>query len=156
MTISKIAAEVIELDGRATKGPWSTTPHTLAGSVWVSARGSPLAEPMSPRDWFKPGKIARALFKMRGGIYYGSVSPGSIDDPRWKIQEGNAKLIAHYRSSAPRLAKALNLILPMLNHLRSPHDSHACERPDGPCYTCGKLAEFDAALAALDAGEGGG
>jgi len=46
----------------------------------------------------------------------------------------------------PQLARMLLRVLPILELLRRPHDTGACERPDGPCYTCGKLAEFDAAM----------
>jgi len=71
------------------------------------------------------------------------------------VERDHDILISRQLERADALARAVQLMVPMLAQLRSMHDNHACERPDGPCYTCGKLAEFDSALSGVLDDEGG-
>lgn len=76
-----------------TKEPWDTGPITGAGEVWVYSRGSPLAEPASPRDWRGLAwRAAACLFKLRRDVDY-RYGSGCLGDGAWKIQEANAARI---------------------------------------------------------------
>lgn len=75
-----------------------------------------------------------------------SIAEGCLGSERYTISWEQAQDLARAYLAQQERVRRLEAIVKLL---RSRHDDHACERPDGPCYVCGKLAEFDAALAEI-------
>lgn len=107
LTLDDRVRAFLALAEKATPAEWNTGPITGAGSVWVYTHGSPVAEPVSPRDWV--GRFKR-LFRMRADAIfecYDGTKDGSAEDRRWKKVEQNAAFVVAARNDAPGIIREL-------------------------------------------------
>ncbi len=101
LTLEQWLSENEELCRQATEGPWTTGPETLAGCVWVYARGAPLLEPEE-----KPKGLARLfrLFRLRsdGQRQWMPEETFEAKNQRfWRQKQADAGFIAASRLSLP-------------------------------------------------------
>lgn len=97
---SRLIAETLRLDGEATQGPWM---HDDEAHYIVGDHGPQVAN----LDLGK-GRSGTRIIDIRGwGVLVNAFGPKEAE----RIQRANAAIVCHSRTSAPRLARMLQVAI---------------------------------------------